>query len=492
MATARQGTGREPLGGHHDQVFPTLEAFVAAGALVGVTIAAVTGELIGRNGNPLVQGALLAGLGAILGLFLGLSRAVWRSARNSHATESTSTSVPDRLWDPWVDSGREVERRQPEPEETGFDDDILPGRNHPATGVPPERARVRPRVISPITGEAIPLDDEIGPLIQEGRWRYVGLIGGPGSGKTTALRHLAAVLPPWALARIRLMDRPPDVTDVVTPALGDGTFVISAGPRLTPQPGQLVYSLASWSKDDVIEYLLSAHWDQCASVMARLKTADDRAFLKGIPELWTVVLDRMADDELIHDVRAALRTALAEQFNHDPGVREVAEDFCLTAVGLTGDTDLSVPPAALREREPVLGRLIRHRPAALLLATDRVKDLAERGHARSQFRRRFPHDLVQEAALAIAGNALALQHLSEWLRHGELNAVHPMAASLLHAAVPGWRPDADCRPRLSGAYLARAAWPGLNLANVNLELADLREANLAKANLEKSRAARPD
>ena len=123
MATARQSTGHEQSGGHHDEVFPTLEVFVAVGAFAGVTIAAVSGELIGRNGNPLVQGALSAGLGAILGLFLGLSRAVWRSARISHATESRS--VPDRLWDPWVDSGRDVERRQPEPEATGFDDEDL-------------------------------------------------------------------------------------------------------------------------------------------------------------------------------------------------------------------------------------------------------------------------------------------------------------------------------------------------------------------------------
>ena len=39
------------------------------------------------------------------------------------------------------------------------------------------------------------------------------------------------------------------------------------------------------------------------SVMARLRTSDDRGFLKGIPELWTVVLDRMARDESILDVR---------------------------------------------------------------------------------------------------------------------------------------------------------------------------------------------
>ncbi len=459
MATARQGTGHQQSGGHQDNVFPTLEAFVAAGALAGIMIATVAGELIGRNSNPLVQGALSAGLGAILGLFLGLSRAVWRSARISHALESRS--APDRLWDPWVDNGREVEWRQPEPEATGLDDEVLPTREHPVTGIPAERARVRPRVISLITGEAIPLDDEIGLLIQEGRYWFVCLVGGPGSGITTALRHLAAVLPPWALARIRLVDGPLDWSSVIEPTESDGDFIISAGPRLTIRPGYVVYSLASWSKDDVIEYLLSAHWDQCASVMGRLQATDDRAFLKGIPELWAVVLDRMAGDDTIQDVRAALRSALAERLDHHPKLREIAEDFCLTAVGLTDDTNLSVPPAALREREPELSRLIRHRPAALLLATDRIKDLAEHGHARSQFRRRFPHDLVQETAHAIAGNALALQHLSEWLRQKELNAVHPMAASLLHAAVPGWRPSADCRPRLNGAYLDSGGLAGL-------------------------------
>ena len=361
----------------------------------------------------------------------------------------------------------------------------------------PNAARVRPRVISPETGEAIPLDDKIGQLIQEGRYELVGLVGGPGSGKTTALRHLAAVLPPWALAQVRLVDDPQGYADIVALGDSDRHFVIAAGVRLTPAPRQVIYSLASWTQDDVIEYLLSAHWDRCASVMTRLKTADDRSFPKGIPELWTIMLDQMARDETIVGVRAAIRTELAERFAEHRHVRAITEDFCLTGIGQNNNPVLNLPlselsgdmPKRLQHVEAIV-RLIRHRPVALVLAANRIKDIAEYGQVESAFTRQFPHDLVQEAALAIAGNTQALQHLSEWLNRCEHRAVHPMAASLLHAAAPDWRPGPECRPQLSGAYLARAAWAGLDLAQVDLESADLKEADLSSVNLEKSRASR--
>jgi predicted NACHT family NTPase len=98
-------------------------------------------------------------------------------------------AAPDRLWDPWLDSGREVEDTGPAA------DTATPAREEPSAiveaihGPLAERARVRPRVLSLETGEAIRLEDEIGRLIQEGRYDQIGLVGGPGSGKTTALRH---------------------------------------------------------------------------------------------------------------------------------------------------------------------------------------------------------------------------------------------------------------------------------------------------------------
>ena len=129
--------------------------------------------------------------------------------------------------------------------------------------------------------------------------------------------------------------------------------------------------------------------------------------------------------------------------------------------------------------------LIRHRPVALLLAADRIKNLASATTKQSVFSRRFPHDLIQEAAAGDGRATLAQQHLSDWLNLRERDTVHPMAASLMHAAVPGWRPGPDCRPRLTGAYLARAAWPGLNLSRVNLESVDFKGGQPEPGELEK-------
>jgi uncharacterized protein YjbI with pentapeptide repeats/energy-coupling factor transporter ATP-binding protein EcfA2 len=488
VATVRSSVGRE--------VFPAMGTFIGGGLVTGGLAAVlIANATVFSDGSRFNAGALGAGLGAILGLFVGLSRSVWHSGGTFHVLERAS--VPDKLWDPWLDSGHDVQERRPESAVRAAD------REDPSTEVaatrcfPAERARVRPRVISPETGEAIPLDDKIGQLIQEGRHELVGLVGGPGSGKTTALRHLAAVLPPWTLAHIQFVDDPQSYAEIV--ALGDrhSNLVISAGSQPLSTPRQVIYSLASWSQDDVIEYLLSAHWDRCASVMTRLKGANERGFLKGIPELWTVVLDQMARDESIVDVRAAIRRELAEWFIEHRHAREASDEFRLAGNGQHGNLVLNLALSALSGEMPnrsksaeALIRLIRHRPAALVLAADRIKDFAERGQPESAFTHQFPYDLVHEAAMAIAGSPQALQHLSEWLNCREHSAVHPMAASLLHAAAPGWCPGPDTRPRLNGAYLAQAPWPGLDLSRVDLESADFKEANLSSANLKESHASR--
>ena len=491
--------GRESAGEGPRDVFPALGAFIVAGMVAGAAAAVLVAELVEHSHGSLLARALGVGFGAILGLFVGLGRGVWRlgqplPTRQPEPEPAREADPSPQLWDPWLDTGRDIEWRTP-----GQVPAPVAGAEEPpvilegAEGLTAERAPVRPRVISPETGEAILLEDEIGPMIQAGRCGLVAIAGGPGSGKTTALRHLAALLPPWARDRVGLFDEADDLA-ALEAAAAERFLVIMAPRPDSPINRHAVYRLASWGQDDLIEYLLKVHWDQCASVMARLKASGDREFLRGIPELWTIVLDIMAAVESISNVRTALRRELAARIG-DSALRERIEDSCLEAIGRDGQPVLNIPTWNPLAGEWIslpldLAHIIRHRPAVLLLAADRIASIIESDRGRMSLRHRYPRELVSEVVRSIAGTDRAIQHLSDWLGRENCAAVHPLAASLLHAARPGWRPDPDHLPRLEGAYLDRVAWSGLKLTGAELHNAELREADLSTANLEKAQAGR--
>ena len=486
-------------GRDYSDIFPALGAFVAAGISVALSSTAVFADLAGRS----IEGYFLPGiLGAIVGLFAGLGWAVSQPVQPLRMREPEPELVPDRspqLWDPWLDGGRDIEWVDPEVarEEPAA---VMDWDVGPVLG----RASVRPRIISPETGEAIPLEDAIGLLIQAGRFGLITIAGGPGSGKSTALRHLAAILPPWARDRVRLLDQPDDGHPLDSSQEKAADFVAGADRQLiilVPRNSSLiegvpVYRLASWGQDDLIEYLLAVHPERCNSVMVRLRASGDRGYLNGIPELWTVVLDRMAGDESIGDLRTALRRDLAARLDGRPALRERVEDFCLDTIRQTHNPWPALPVSELPRGETPegrfgsdLARLIRHRATALVLAADKLASLVESGLC-GDLTHRFPPDLVQEAARLISGNIEALQHLGDWMTQDGCRPVQPLAASLLHAATPGWRPDPDRLPRLEGAYLDRVEWSGLNLKGVDLRNAAMREADLSAANLKGARLER--
>jgi uncharacterized protein YjbI with pentapeptide repeats len=208
-----------------------------------------------------------------------------------------------------------------------------------------------------------------------------------------------------------------------------------------------------------------------------------------------VVLDQMAYDESVGSIRAALTGVLEAWFAEHPNVRQIVEDFCLVSIAKNSNLVLNIPLSKLSgetsRREPLaveLLRLIRHCPVGLLLAARKIASAVAGGHPNMDLSHPLPHDLIKESARQIVGNTLALEHLKAWINRRDRNAVHPLAASLLHIVTPGWRPGPNCRPRLKGAYLARATWSGIDLAGVDLESVDLSEADLNSANLERSQA----
>jgi len=301
-------------------------------------------------------------------------------------------------------------------------------------------------------------------------------------GKTTTLAHLAAVLP---------SDQGIVLVDDASPESGviyEGTVVFTSN-----RPGSMCasvsYRLMPWGNDELLEYLLAVHPARCRSVMARLQAVPDRRLPQGIPELWRIVLDRMAEDESLTSVADALRREVHRQLR-TAKQRARVEEYCLAAMTVLTKRAAKcyLELRRLDVKDEVL-RLLRHDGVQLTIATDRLVRLLESNSGHRALEERLRRELVRTAAAAASSSAV--QNLSHWLaRNGK--GCQPMAASLLHARGAGWRPDRHPVPLLSGAYLDGAVWKSIDLSGARVEGTDLSSSDLSGSVLDGASAAGAD
>jgi uncharacterized protein YjbI with pentapeptide repeats len=338
--------------------------------------------------------------------------------------------------------------------------------------ISPRRAPVAPRVRPLGGGESLPLEDRAIGLIRARTHGVVQLLGPVGSGKTTALKHLAAVLPPDA--DVGFHD-PPDAPGLLPPR----RLVFST----VPYPRQPVASfvMSRWEDDDLIEYLLTVHRPQCQSVMFKVKNYTQHLSLGGSPELWRMVLDTLANHESIPDVSAGLRHCLVSHLS-DP--KMFAGTACLSYLQHGNWNDSRTIIQAL---DPAARRLLMHRAVQLLLTSELiVRNLCD-GVDWSMLGNELPRDLIVETARLAAHWPAVVKRLDEMVRSNK-RRVHPMAVSLLLALQPQWRPGKGQAPSLTGAYVAGAHWAGVDLHNGALSGADLERADLSNADLSGAKA----
>jgi uncharacterized protein YjbI with pentapeptide repeats len=352
----------------------------------------------------------------------------------------------------------------------------------------PVRAPVRPRIVSSATGASLLLEDEVEVWLNEGAPRYLEVVGGPGSGKTTALAHLADEY--HGLARIIFLDAgerlPPP-----SPKRPSG-FIIFTGNEILPDAPIQTVELAPWSQDELIEYMLATHPKACASVLSRVNRADLQQF-RGVPELWRVALDELAAytslggpvDAIVGYIQRRVCT---------PEVYRQLESTCLEGVirssrpaqkqsrprpaffGFVGDPE-TLPADVVR--------LLRHGVVRRSLAAlSLVNQIKTEDWKCDYLKTRLPHELVVAAGARLKNSAEAIDRLKSATLWDD---TEPMAASLLRAADPTWVPsEKNSFHVLEGAYLDGVQWPGIQLPKARLHHVDLTQADLRDANLDRA------
>ena len=347
--------------------------------------------------------------------------------------------------------------------------------------VTPQRAIVRPRVFSPGGTVALPVEEVVAELLDRGIERPIQILGGPGAGKTTALRHLAAVCVPDP--RITLIDDP-SLADLA--AAQEKSRVIFAG-RKELAAYCVVLRLAPWTDDDLIEYLLATFPSKCAGVMSCVTDAPDKALIQGNPAVWRLTLDTLATEAEVIGIRAAVLRWLPSLFRNvedrrTAGVWSLAiqvrnEKLALRFLG----------QIAKRDEDFERIRPLRHPWIQRLLAAQHIADCLVDPKPCGPLAHSLPESLVQEIARYATPESTVAKRLFR-IVETENEFHHAMAASILHASGANWRPTLATPYRLRGGYFANAAWQGAQLGQSPGRKSDLTDADLTEANLSALRA----
>jgi uncharacterized protein YjbI with pentapeptide repeats len=216
----------------------------------------------------------------------------------------------------------------------------------------------------------------------------------------------------------------------------------------------------------------------------------DEGLLHGIPDLCQIVLERLAGDDDIPDVRSALHHYLKAHLA-DTDLLERTRSACLNLL-VTPEEYEPTTFEKLAKPQFIKGllRALRHDAMRLLLAAERIAaDL--HGDADCDFlARRMPRELVRAASELVRQDERAVEHLHELLAGPSWS--HAMAASLLHAAGRKWKPSPEPPAILTGAYLEAVQWPGIQLASAQLDGVDLSGANLSRVDLSRATFVKAD
>lgn len=338
----------------------------------------------------------------------------------------------------------------------------------------PRRATVVPRARISNAGVSLPLEKCILQILNSGSSGAIYIDALPGEGKTTAMQHLAAVLP--SDRSYSLSDGPidPRAFDHPKPHV-----IISTHRAPQWEVTELcAFLLAPWTEDDCMEYLAARHRAHLPRVLEMIKRLNIVARLDGSPKLLTMIIDDLAGDPSIKSVSDALRRRASVLYPPEPLRTQLA-------IRLAKAIFIDRQPGAawLDETEPA--RLLqRYRTLQLLLAADRVAERLSPGGENAWLAGKPDRELVAWLSDSIQALGKGLSLLEDLLEQGSSWTI-PTIVSLILTIDPVWRPPARKRFKLSGALLNGVSWSAVDLTDATLQRAQASKADLADAILKR-------
>lgn len=333
----------------------------------------------------------------------------------------------------------------------------------------PSLAAVRPRVVRP--GSELPrlLEEEVAELLLVGKPTSVVLWGPIGSGKATAMAHLAAVFADEP--RLHLAND----NDTISP---DAIVNISV---LHHRPGnRLAFQLQPWTDDDVIEYMLRKHPDDCGRVLTLWQQSPPHDLLDW-PGLCAAVLEQLTANPRQLSVRQALVAVLADRVGLRYGT---VINLVHTLEHGRRPTEMLQwsSPADMRDLNDIFGSAT----ARCVLLADCLLQYVTLQFRRQQMHIAWSEEMQRAVADAMHTNEpgrLEVLALAERPRRRQ-KALMYSALSLWQR---GYRPTHPLRGNLDGAWLANIDLHEQHIRasfdRANLDGADLRHTMFERSSL---------
>ena len=333
---------------------------------------------------------------------------------------------------------------------------------------------VEPRAYSPCTGESHPLLDLVLDELDTEN-RTIRIVG---EGTRTAIAFLKGALADYGGIHIAKNH------ESVKPA-NECDLAIFASSRLHMRPmADLELKLASWGKDEVIEYLLNRAPTKCKSVMGRLQESQDIPLGNGSPRVLSIALNQM----IASDSVKSIEEGILKQFhalNLPPLHRTAISEKCIDNIFSNEKVILALRDLSPQFISDEVIKFLGNETVRYVICVERIVQWFGEREAPTKMAMSWPRSLIKMTAKKINNHPRALNYLSE-LANQKDSVYASNAASLLVAAGIDWAPELDCEQAFEDAKLANVNWPDQSFKEASLTRVDLSHSNLQDCDFEEA------